>query len=273
MRAQILAGLYVLLIAPMTIEAQEFNIWVPDNVQVVIVDSLGRCVGYDPATRQVRKEYPDCGYSLEGVGDSDVEPGQQTNDQEYNLWIDEHLVGVYTVRILGVSGSRYSLRITQGIKRRLIIQRESYIRPGTQQDFRLDITRENRGSLQRSPHPKSLSEDLQAVFEAGALGDKRFYDQLKKDATQYERQLSKGDSLKARKELEQFEQKIDQEYRRDSRNESTGRGNEKRFIKKDAYQLLKEDVTTLLEQLPEHRKGKGWERGKDERKDKKEKRD
>jgi len=69
----------------------------------------------------------------------------------------------------------------------------------------------------------------------------------------FEKHLTKQDSGNARHELAQFEKKLDHERQETMKHEEKGHSRGNRFISADAYTILKEDISLLLEQLPSKR--------------------
>ena len=119
----------------------------------------------------------------------------------------------------------------------------------------------------------SLRQDLANCYKLKLLGQRELYADLSRRADKFEKYLSHEDSLKARQELLKLKEKIEDVYKKSEKSVEKKGPVRRDFISEDAYRILDEDIRSLLEQLPEHRKGKGWEREKDDGKGGKERRD
>jgi hypothetical protein len=228
-------------------------------VQILLSDSAGKSVGFDSKSAKVMRELGECGYGLTGVGDIGVPLGRQTNEQSYELWVKGPPRVTFTLKVFGEYGGQYSLRIRQGGETATLLTLNRFIFKGTEQAFALSLSAGTKPILEKKTNPRVLREVLDNCYRMNLLGDKDLYKDLTHRLDKFEKYLAHKDSSKAREELEDFKDKIEDVRKQTVKKEQKKERREKEFLTKDAYQILLEDVDALLKQLPQRRKGKGWD--------------
>ena len=224
--------------------AQYLTVRVSDNVQVLVTDKFGKKTGFDPSIQKNIQNIPSSGYSLEGVGHVGEEQNVET-DNVYEVWIDDRNdAGPFSITVFGSDGGKYGLRIARGIENRFVLNLEEYITHGSQQEFSLEFSASNGGTLIKNIRANTLKENLEAIFESGDIGDEHFFKELMQYVKRFEDNLGAFDTLRATKELEQFQSKITKEYKKGIDQSP------KRYIRPAAWKVLHEDAQSLIDRLP-----------------------
>jgi hypothetical protein len=75
-------------------------------IHLLIIDPLGRKLGYDPRTETLWDQIPNAGYDMEAIGDSEgnVLPEVKT------LFIRQPLLGLYSLQVVGYDTGAYEVR-------------------------------------------------------------------------------------------------------------------------------------------------------------------
>jgi hypothetical protein len=82
------------------------------------------------------------------------------------------------------------------------------------------------------------------------LADKNFVNELDNHLENAQKHLAKGDSVNARKEIEKFQEKVDEEYQKTSDDQKKGKARDKRFVTEDGWKLLYFNAQYIIERLP-----------------------
>jgi hypothetical protein len=113
--------------------------------------------------------------------------------------------------------------------------------------------------LSQLPLPKELSiEDLIALkHEAQAKGwiaDDNFIKELDNGLENAQKHLARGDSVNCAKELQKFQDKVNQVYEKTLEDQQKGKRRDKRFVTLDGYTLLNDSVQSIIDRLPTKKK-------------------
>jgi hypothetical protein len=110
-----------------------------------------------------------------------------------------------------------------------------------------------------------LREDLRNCFKLGFLGGRSLFRELVEKVEHIEKRLERKDSSKAFEELEKLAKELKKV--RDETEKHEGRKRKpSRFITKEAYDILNEDVTILMSSLPPRKHDKEDDDKEDRRK-------
>ncbi|MBM4162466.1 MAG: hypothetical protein FJ217_15365 [Ignavibacteria bacterium] len=228
------------------------------GVEFLIQDSLGRRSGYDPRTA---KRYDEINQSY-GVFSIDSEnPSVPAPEPVKEFMTYAPVDGNYTVTVFGTRSSPYRLSMTlsRGIRDGADYDFGGVVDSNivVQYQFRYTSVPHEPMSAFKVVRLQTLREDLRTCYTLKFVGEKELYNDLTRRLDKLDKYLSDKDSSKARHELEKFQEKIDQVRKETVKTEQKKAKPPKHFISKDAYDILTEDVTLLLKQLPIDKKGKG----------------
>jgi len=241
-----------------------------DVIHFVVTDPKGRVTGCDPRGNQAEEivnGIPNSNYSFDTVGDlAPVTDSTVTEDVSllfefgpiadrdsgiYHLTAIGRIPGVYTISTLFELRKPRGYYSTDSTVKGVIDANQS-----VSYTFRLgDVTRSAFPA--KSVNVNALQQDLMNCFKLRLLGESELHRDLTRRLDKLDKYLSDKDSSKARHELEKFQEKIDQVRKETVKTEQKKAKPPKHFISKDAYDILTEDVTLLLKQLPIDKKGKG----------------
>jgi hypothetical protein len=84
----------------------------------------------------------------------------------------------------------------------------------------------------------------------GWLADKNFVNELDNHLENAQTHLAKRDSVNARKEIEKFQEKVDEEYQKTFDDRKKGKARDKRFVTEDGWKLLYFNAQYIIERLP-----------------------
>jgi len=230
------------------------------GMEFVITDSLGRRAGYDPMKRQ---RYDEINESY-GVFSIDSEnPEVESPEPVKEFMTHTPIDGRYRLTLFGTKSCRYTLSITlsRGIQDGAEFDFDGVADSNTvqQYEFRYSAVPKTRMTANKIVQPVTLRKDLDQCYTLLLLGGKELHKDLTHRLDKFEKYLAHKDSSKAREELEDFKDKIEDVRKQTVKKEQKKERREKEFLTKDTYQILQEDVDALLKQLPQRRKGKGWD--------------
>jgi ElaB/YqjD/DUF883 family membrane-anchored ribosome-binding protein len=275
------SSLLILLTVAVTVQpkAQQkvhMQITATDNAHFVLTDPEGRKTGRDPRGASHRAEgipidgIPGANYSFESVGA--IPDSNETVDATYYHVLAYSFDsptsdGIYSIDLVGIDLGQFDLYVSvdpargssrqraRFVLRHLVIDQDSAIA------YRLtyDGTPGSRPKFDKVVFARTIRQDAHACLELKLLGNSELYKDLSHRADKFEKYLAHKDSSKAREELEDFKDKIEDVRKQTVKKEQKKERREKEFLTKDAYQILQEDVDALLKQLPQRRKGKGWD--------------
>jgi hypothetical protein len=93
-------------------------------------------------------------------------------------------------------------------------------------------------------------------FALGLLGDDSFEKELDNGLENAQKHLAKRDSINARKEIQTFQEKVDEEYEKTSNDQKKGKARDKRYVAESGWTLLHLNAQHIIDRLPEEKKGK-----------------
>jgi hypothetical protein len=92
------------------------------------------------------------------------------------------------------------------------------------------------------------------AFSNGWLADKSFVKELDNQMENAQKHLAKHDSINARKEIEEFQEKVDKEYQKTLVDHKRGKHRDRRFLTEDGWKLLHFNAQYVIDRLPEKSK-------------------
>jgi hypothetical protein len=237
-----------------------------DAVHLLVADHLGRRAGSDPRGAPDPligigfDEIPGGEYAAETVGDIPDKEGDTARVDYVHVLtytFDDPIDGTHVIQAIGVKNSLFDLYLTvtpddaQGgpqyfrAKVRGLVQKDSVVvyrlhyqsHPGRAVTFEKIVTL------------NTLRQDLAVAHAENELGDTKLLDEWNKAIERTDRRLADRDSIKARQEMERFDRSLDKEYLQTENQQRRGH-KEKRYITKVAYDILKTDVSVLLDLWP-----------------------
>jgi len=244
------------------------------SVHFIVKDPLGRRTGRDPRGSSkpwigtALQEIPNANYSTNAIGDSRTEIQPSEDDIQHEFMYEAGFpedYGRYLIDAIGIKPGLYSIYVTVSLRIDSVqpfhAEFRGLIDKDSSRQYRLELSSQQgaRTSLEKVPSWGAIRIDINVGYEVGLLGDKDLYKDLTHRLDKFEKYLAHKDSSKAREELEDFKDKIEDVRKQTVKKEQKKERREKEFLTKDAYQILQEDVDALLKQLPQRRKGKGWD--------------
>ncbi len=245
------------------IEAQfrYLTIYANGDVWLLVTDPEGRRLGYDPRSNQHFEEIPRGNVGAAGI-DIVTDKGGEADSSQVNpveAMIPEPLDGDYVIRAFGNSLRFFDMSIMAEHSTDPItnIANGGIIDSGQTATFvfTYDFNDRSKSRIRRVIVMSTLRQDLDNCFKLKLLGNKPLYTNWSHRVDKFEKELSEGDSLKARHELEKFEREIKRVREQTIKREERKQKLPPRFITADAFQILREDVQALLNQLPLKKKG------------------
>jgi len=233
-----------------------------DAVHYLVIDPLGRRSGCDPRgnpEQKVLQEIPESNYGFESVGDIPIQ-GQMPSPDVMHVFVhkpDTILTSEHTVKVFGRRNGKYSISmIIEYTEASLSTIRKfenvGIIEQGTVHTYRYSFGSqpEKPAKFARIVTVNSTRQDITAAHILGLLGDKKLFDDWNKELDKFERDLSRKDSAKARQELDKFGKEVDKLRKETIKHEDKKIPKPSKFITQDAYQVIREDIDILLNQLP-----------------------
>lgn len=239
-------------------------------VQLVVTDSQGNRCGYNPITNTNYNEIPYAGYGFGSVGNT-KEFGFNTAlmDTSFSTTYAIRVIGTGPGTFIGDGGGRQTWSGKGGDfhvvgvvdSNQAVIYRFSYSTDST-------IT----PTLTKVVTPRILRQDFRDCFKLKRLGDREFYREASLQLDIFERHLDRRDSLEARRELENLRKRLQKVYadtlgsvyEQGKGHESSGKFERRHrdFVTQEAYQILSEDISLMLERLPVKQDGRREEGGR-----------
>jgi len=255
------------------------------QVQFIVTDPSGRRTGEDPRGMpnpmqgKAFREIPGASYSVGSVGDSpekEYKPSREDLQFDFQCrFITPDNDGAYTIQTIGIELGVYSLFVDISPRRgsnlkpfRKRMKDLTDIGQVTEYKFTYSSTYPTPANLAKVVALQTLRQDLDNSYKLKLLGEKELHKDLSHRLDKLEKYLSDKDSSKARHELEKFGEKIEDVRDQTIKTEQKKQKPLKHFITADAYQILQEDVSALLKQLPDDKKKKEKEGKKEKRGDK-----
>lgn len=268
------------------------NIQSNSMIHFVVKDEIGRQTGRDPRGHprpwqgKPLREIPGAQYAINTVGDSpsEYEPSADDVQHEFEWSFElENSTKELSLEAIGVRAGLYWIHFSVdpvgGKGKSLSLQGIIDTAQSCEFSVLLATTAGIGLTVTKSMYQGSLRQDVDNCYKLSLLGEKQLYKDLSHRLDKFEKYLEKEDSIKARHELEKFGEKLDEVYGKDrkkaSRDEESKRREyqeeekgkdrgkkmdeskakrRKHFITADAYTILKEDVSLLLDQLPGNEK-------------------
>lgn len=238
--------------------------------EYVVTDSQGKRSGLNPITHTDYDEIPYAGY---GDGSSG-----ETREFTFNtILMDTLFSTTYTIHLFGTGngvfkgsvGGRQTLSGKGASFRTLGVidsnQTVIYV-------FNYSTDSTITPTFWKVVTPQIIRQDFSDCFKLKILGNEGFYRDILHQLDDISKDLAHKDSIEARKDLEKFQDELENAHNETIKHDKEKnqkkptefeRGQE-RFVSPYAYQILSEDVSLLLQQLPEghQRDHEGEGRGK-----------
>ena len=242
-----------------TLNSVEISLQGP--AKFVVSDPVGRTTGVDPIKAKSYSDIPGATYGTGGADSEDPNtPGFVTEE----FGCTGPVNGTYTLRVIGMELGSFELYVVlyRGVTAGRDFKFIGVTTRGQEIEYSFDYWRDTSKALVATKlvRSSSLSEDLSNCYKLKLLGQRELYSDLSHRVDKFEKYLSHRDSLEARHELLKLKEKIDDVYKKSEKRVDKKKPVRREFISEDAYKILDEDIASLLQQLPEHRKGKGWEK-------------
>jgi hypothetical protein len=243
----------------LTTHAQEetvLRIMATDAVHFVVTDPVGRKTGCDLRGAQrppIVNGIPHSNYSFETIGDIPP-PGDSASAGVSLLFefgpLTAENEGTYDLQLFGRRLSKYEISsFLETTGKGGVAVKESAATGviGVGQTvlyaFMLDAPFVRPIPLTKAVNTSILRQDLDNCYELKLLGNRSFHKELSNILDSYKKHLSKKETLKAVKELEEFHDRITKEYKEGTK------ARDKRFVTADALHILSYDVKYLIDQL------------------------
>lgn len=239
-------------------------------IELVVTDSQGKRSGYNPVTKTDYDEIPYAGYG-DGSDEGSKEFGFRTALK------DTLFSTTYTIQVFGIGngifkgwGGGSQTWFGKGLSFRALGIIDSNQTVIYVFNYSTDST--ITPTFWKVVTPQIIRQDFSDCFKLKILGNEGFYRDILHQLDDISKDLAHKDSVETRKDLKKIQEELE-----DIHNETTKRDKEKghekpkefekrqeRFVSSYAYQLLSEDVSLLLQQLPEghQRDHEGEGRGK-----------
>ena len=275
----LVAAVVFLCIVPEGVNAQDsylLSISITPQAHFVVTDPDGRKTGRDPRGaekpwqgRPIR-EIPGASYATFSVGDAPTDYQADPRDLQFEFTYRVKTpdgVGDYGIEVIGFKIGEYRLYVDVDPKPNSNLKARKFARAGVIGEnqtvsyvLRSVGSLKETGTLAKVASVITLQQDLSNCYKLELLGQRELYSDLSHRVDKFEKYLSHKDSLEARHELLKLKEKIDDVYKKSDKRVDKKKPMRREFISEDAYKILNEDISALLEQLPEHTKGKGWEK-------------
>lgn len=232
---------------------------VPGNIQFQMSDSMGNITGYNPTTKSIIMNIPNTLYFLfdepyEGTRTKD-NSHYKLESQKYSNTI-QMTPGMYKIKVFGTTTvenmNLYFNVFYQNIKgAQIMTEHASIIYPNVTWTYEITIPdvppATKNVPLIKVANPQDLITDINAASSLGYIGNAKFVSELVKDINEIEAKKAKGktdDGLtpaqKAKKEYAELLSEITEKYNKPESDE---------FVKKEAYDVLREDMEYIIEHL------------------------
>jgi len=264
-----IAPLLAICALQVTVSAQEEAVlWITttNEVHFVVIDPYSRRTGRDPRGSKELwvgtsvREIPKANYSFESVGDSPIDDSPHRNDVMHRFtyrFTSPGNDGAYMIDLFGIETGMYRFYLhvepddVDKIQRFETEERGLVVKGGLIR-YRFEYHGQHGKTVRLSKNIQltNIREDIAAAHQLSFLGDKKLFDDWNKELDKFERDLGKKDSAKARQELEKFGKEVDKLREETIKHEDKKVPKPSKFITQDAYQVIREDIDILLNQLP-----------------------
>lgn len=257
--------LFFLIFFSISYTQNAISIDINGGVEFVVLDPIGRREGMDPIAnqrfREINNSYGEFSVDSE---DPDVDAPEPYNE----FMADKGIDGLYRLTLFGTKPARYRLFIVVRSKEKA----QGFDMFGlidSNQVRVLEFTYSNDSTVsfvvKKLITATDLREDLRNCFKLGFLGGRSLFRELVEKVEHIEKRLERKDSSKAFEELEKLAKELKKV--RDETEKHEGRKRKpSRFITKEAYDILNEDVTILMSSLPPRKHDKEDDDKEDRRK-------
>jgi hypothetical protein len=230
-------------------------------VEYVVTDSQGKRCGHDPINNAYYDEIPYAGYGLAG---EDLMTAWEF--VFHTALKDTSFSTTYTIQLFGTglgifTGDGGARQTWSG--KGLDIHTIGVIDKNQTLEYKFSYSTDSTitPTFWKVVTPQIIEQDFNDCFKLKLLGDRGFYRELRNQLDDFDRYIEHRDSVEAGRELEGFWDRLKKVYA-DTLETSHGKGHEKGrtgkfergykdFVKQEAYQILSEDVSLMMQQLSE----------------------
>lgn len=239
---------FLLVVFDISFAQYEVSISVNGGIEFVIVDPLGRREGIDPMAnqryREINNSYGEFSVDSE---DPDIDPPEPANEFETHDPVD----GLYRLTMYGTKAARYRLFVIS----RSQDKGEGLDTYGLIDSNQVRVLEFNYSGDSTKPFvvrklitATNLREDLGNCLRLKLLG-RSLYKELLERVEHIEKRLDRKDSSKAFEELEKLAMELKKLRNETEKHEGTKR-KPNRFVTKEAFDILNEDIAILMSSLP-----------------------
>ena len=258
------------LLVPLTVDrasAQNgISIRVGGSVEYVVTDPQQRREGVDPIANQLYREI-NSSYGEFSVDseDPDVDPPEPVNEFMTHDPVD----GFYRLTLFGTKLARYRFSIVVDAQNK----GKSSVTFGTIDINQVRFMEFDYSSDSSKPFVlkklitgTNLREDLNNCQKLGFLGGRSLFKELLEKAEHIENRLERSDSSKAYEEVEKFAKKL-KKVRDETEKLEGKKPKSNRFITREAFDILSEDVAILMSSLSPRKHHKKDDNRRDKQED------
>ncbi|MBI5598119.1 MAG: hypothetical protein HY890_00095 [Deltaproteobacteria bacterium] len=205
------------------------------NVPYVVIDPLGRKLGYNPILDQHYKEFPG-GFGTVGI--NDIEGGDQRDVPDSYESFFTLMDGRYTIEVMGEGLTKFDLSIAiSGIEGINSFVLKGATDKGVTSIFKFTYSSDPSTPvvLTRVATPQSLRQDITLSRKVGWIDNDGIMKSLLKKAEAAEESVNKGNTMAAENELKALVNEVEAQ-----------RG---KHITEDAAKILIEDARYMIDNL------------------------
>ncbi|MBM4170060.1 MAG: hypothetical protein FJ215_13025 [Ignavibacteria bacterium] len=246
----------LILVAGTTALAQTVTISANGYLKMLVVDPIGRKIGYEPSSGKYYSDIPGVSIGAASIGlVSEEGPEDDPYEKDPIDVVFESIPGRHAITLYGTKLTSYDVNVIarhKGGGPTTNVASGGFIDSGMVFNFFFlyDPSSRAETALSKNVTVQDLRQQISAVHRLNLLGDKKLFDDWNKELDKIERDLSRKDSAKARQELDKFGKEVDKLRKETIKHEEKKVPKPSKFITQDAYQVIREDIDILLNQLP-----------------------
>ena len=219
------------------------------GVEYVITDPLQRRAGINPIVNQRYREINNS-YGVYSVDseDPDVDPPEPVNE----FMTHDPVNGVYHLTLYGTKLARYRLSIlvdAQNKGKAVVLFGMIDSNQVRKLEFEYSSDSAAPFLVRKITISGTLKEDLMNCYKLKLLGNQSVYKEFSNKTAKIERQFGNGDSAKAHDELEKLVKEL-KKLREETEKHEERRQKPNRFITREAYEILSDDIAILMSSFP-----------------------
>ena len=231
-------------------------------VEYTVTDSQGKRSGYDPITNTDYNEIPYAGYGLASDG--------ETREFGFHSILKDTLFSTtYTIQAFGTGSAVF---VGDALARQTWsgkggqFHTEGVIDKNQTLEYKFSYSTDSTivPTFTKVVTLQIIRQDFENCFKLKLFGKEEFYKDLVHQLDDIVKDVAHKDSVEARKDLEKFSDEFEDVFNETFKDNPKKNAivmaefekTHKKFVGLDAYKILSEDVSLLLQQLPKgHEKG------------------